>query len=456
MLMELPWHTEAEAAAFALQAIAAREASARGTLPGRWRGDRRAAIPSTPNAGAAPRQHRQRRQERAARLAVMALRTHVAIARAGDERNRNLEAFAAVIDGTTPSPTDEPLLMRAQLMLPDTRLSAAGTLESATLFGALEGALMRNAASPAPLTFRWADGPDLKGRMTIQPRRLVSAMTSPVVSTPAEWLRPRWLTDHELPPRCAASPSADRTHAVITPRGARASLLLDAGWRTTPLREWPVAVVAEIHGRHWHVALSQEHDGHVCARAGDDTSVATASITGVPYTAAWADDEHVLVTTSTGLWEWAPGTPARHLADVPAAAIIEISGGSVRLDPIPIVDGRYDPRVLGVGWHVNLADGAVAPNALAVPGQSWSRTQRGRLVATAHPESNLIRLEADNRMCWLAWHRPRGVVWIDEHLLIWGADGRVAVVGDAWSTVTATLASTSQDAYVSAPEGQQA
>jgi hypothetical protein len=454
LLMELPWQPDAEAAVLALQAIAAREASARRTLPGRWRSDRRADVEATPDHGAAVG---TRHRERAARLAVMALRTHLAIARAGDARSSYLDVFAAVIDGCTPSPTDEPLLMRARLTLPDARLTAAGSIGSAALLSAIEGALIPGDATAAPLTFGWADGPGVQGAVTIQQRCRASATTPIVFGPPAGWLRHGWRSDHQLPPHCAASPSSDGRHAVITPRGARASLLMDADGRVASLREWPEALTAEIQGRRWHVALSQERDGHVFARAiHDDAAIMTAAITGVPYTAAWADDDRVLVTTSTGLWEWAPGNPARHVADVPPAAIVDISGDGVRLDPIPLVNGRYEVRVLGEGWRVDLAAGTVAPRALDQAGQAWSRTRRGRLVATAHPDSNLICLDAGTGVCWLAWHRPRGVVWIDQHLVIWGADGRVALVRDAWSTVTAALTAPPSPLHVTSPERQQA
>ena len=161
------------------------------------------------------------------------------------------------------------------------------------------------------------------------------------------------------------------------------------------------------------------------------------------------------MTTSTGLWEWRPGTPARLVVDVPPAAIVDVIGDSVRLDPIPVLDGRYEPRRLSEGWRIDLADSTVTRQALDAAGQAWGRTQRERVIAIAHPESNLIRLDADNTSCWLAWHRPRGVVWLDEHLLIWGADGRIALVRDAWSTVTSALTGASPAVQLAMHEGRE-
>jgi hypothetical protein len=210
------------------------------------------------------------------------------------------------------------------------------------------------------------------------------------------------------------------------------------------LREWPMALVAELRGARWHVALNQEHHGEVRARAADDPDdIVTAAITGIPYTAAWASDDCVLVTTSTGLWEWTPRRAARLVAAVPAAAIIDVSAESVRLDPIPVIDGHYQPRVLSEGWHVSRAHGTITRHVLDAAGQAWSRTTRGAVVATAHPEAHVIRFDSSDTTCWLAWHRPRGVAWIDDQLLVWGADGRVALVPDAWSHVTGALAGTS-------------
>ena len=126
------------------------------------------------------------------------------------------------------------------------------------------------------------------------------------------------------------------------------------------------------------------------------------------------------------------------------------------VDPIPLIDGRYEPRMLVEGWSVDLSNGTITHETLDHAGQAWSRTRRDHLVATTHPESNLIRLSSESTACWLAWHRPRGVVWIGEHLLISGADGRVALVRDAWATVTSVLASTSTDLHATAPERQEA
>ncbi|AMY10385.1 hypothetical protein LuPra_03615 [Luteitalea pratensis] len=454
LLIELPWRPDAEAAVLGLQALAAGEARARASLPGRWRTDGRATVVASSGA-LGPGAHR--RQERAARLAAMALRTQLAICRAAERPDPALHVCAAVIDGCVPNASDEAFVVHARMAFPGAQLSVAGTIASTTLLSALEGALMRaDATPPQPLTFRWTDGPALHAQVAIRPRRRASTTASLDCRMPCAWLRPRWLTDHGLPPSHAASPSSDGRYAVLTPRGARASVLVDSAGLSTPLREWPVALVAELQGPHWHVALSQEHDGHVCARATNDpTTVIGASITGVPYTAAWADDHRVLVTTSTGLWEWRPGTPARLVVDVPPAAIVDVTRDSVRLDPIPVLDGRHEPRRLSEGWRIDLVDSTVTRQALDAAGQAWGRTQRGDVIAIAHPESNLIRLDADNTSCWLAWHRPRGVVWLDEHLLIWGADGRIALVRDAWSTVTSALTGASPALQLAMHEGRE-
>jgi hypothetical protein len=453
-LMELPWHADAEAAVFALQALAAREADTRQSLPGRWRPDGLPASLTPPGSAHAVA---RRQQERAARLAVMALRTHAAICRAGDERKPDHAVCAAVIDGCAPDASDQALVVRARLSLPGGHVSAAGTIAVPTLFSAIEGALIpMDGLRLQPLTFEWTDGPRLHAQVAIRPRR---AARTPawIGSAPTAWLRPRWLTGRGLHPCSAAYPGVDGRHAILTPRGAHASMRVDIEGQCTPLPEWPVPLVAELHGPRWHVALSQEHDGHVCARPVDDVErVVGASITGAPYTAAWIDDERLLVTSSTGLWEWTPGSPARHVASVPAAAIVDVSAGHVWIDPIPLLGGRYQPRTFDEGWHVDLADGTIARHALDEAGQAWSRTRRGSVVATAHPDMNVIRWEAGAATCWLAWHRPRGVVWIEDHLLVWGADGRVALVRDAWPLVTHALRSASPALHGSANGGRPA
>ena len=223
---------------------------------------------------------------------------------------------------------------------------------------------------------------------------------------------------------------------LLTPRRASASVVMDAHGGCVQTRPWPMPLTGELHGAAWHVAWSQARGGRLSARRPDEEAIVEADVSGLPLTAAWIDPTRVVVTTTDGVWDWLPGSPARLVARLPASVVVSVDAGEVRLDPIPMREGRYVPHPLDEGWTLDLATHSVRRRALGPARQAWGQDRYAGVVATAHPEAHAIALSAANGTTWMAWPCPRGVAWIGQTLVVWGADGRVGRVPGAWAAVT--------------------
>ena len=118
---------------------------------------------------------------------------------------------------------------------------------------------------------------------------------------------------------------------------------------------------------------------------------------GLPLTAAWIDPTRVVVTTTDGVWDWLPGSPARLVARLPASVVVSVDAGEVRLDPIPMREGRYVPRPLDEGWTLDLATHTVRRRTLGPARQAWGQDRYAGVVATAHPEAHVVALSSVER-----------------------------------------------------------
>jgi len=232
------------------------------------------------------------------------------------------------------------------------------------------------------------------------------------------------------------APMIGGERCLLTPRRATASVVMDAHGRCVQARPWPMPLTGELHGAAWHVAWSQARDGRLAARRPDEEAIVEADITGLPLTAAWIDPMRVVVTTTDGVWDWLPGSPARLVARLPASALVSVDAGEVRLDPIPMREGRYVPRPMDEGWTLDLATHTVRQRTLGPARQAWGQDRYAGVVATAHPEAHVVAISSANGTTWMAWPCPRGVAWVGHTLVVWGADGRVGRVPDAWAAVT--------------------
>jgi hypothetical protein len=249
------------------------------------------------------------------------------------------------------------------------------------------------------------------------------------------WMRVRWLTDEGLPPCLMGSP-LDERRAVLTSRPSTSSVAIDADGQVTPLPSWPTTIVNEIHNDRWQVAWSQQPVRQLLARRASlasDAPCIAATLDALPITAAWVGTDTVVVSTDTGLWRWTPGSdrdPER-IANVPPSAIVTVEGHKVQLDPVPLNNvGALMRERCAVGWSVDHQSGRIEERALGLAAQAWGRASCGDFIATAHPESDVIRIEraVGSTGVWLAWPSPRGVAWLGDSLLVWGRDGAVGLV----------------------------
>lgn len=265
-----------------------------------------------------------------------------------------------------------------------------------------------------------------------------------VCETPLRWLTPRWLTDQGMK-RCVMGASLDEQRAIVTPRASAHSLLIDANGHTVACAPWPAHIVAELHTDRWDVAWSQV-TRQLFARRPDGSEPHDVTLEPLPLTAAWADADTLLVSADDGLWRWSPGQAAERIVEMPPSVIVAIDAERILLDPVPLVGGVLTRERHANGWTLprDILRGApprLVERPLGPAGQAWGRAVRHDIVAQAHPDADLIRLESRSsaRGAWLAWPRPRGVAWLGDELLVWGADGSVGLLS-AWSALAETLA----------------
>ncbi|MEZ5319966.1 MAG: 6-hydroxymethylpterin diphosphokinase MptE-like protein [Vicinamibacterales bacterium] len=253
------------------------------------------------------------------------------------------------------------------------------------------------------------------------------------VPVPA-WSHARRLQDDGLPACLIASPFApDR--AIVTPRGGRASFVVDASGSWEAGADWPDPIVGEARGRAGAIAWTHASSVELLHRASDAGPVARAAVPFQPYAIAWLDDR-AIVSGSDGLWAWRPGHAPERLADLPPSVLVAIDGGAATLDPLPIVDGRLTRERLTRGWRVDLESGQVAARALPPAGQAWSHAPGPTMDATTFPDADVVRLSprpapgSESAPRWLAWPRPRTAVWLGASLLVNTARGDVIVFPD--------------------------
>lgn len=265
-----------------------------------------------------------------------------------------------------------------------------------------------------------------------------------VCEAPLRWLTPRWLTDQGMK-RCVMGASLDEQRAIVTPRASAHSLLIDADGRTVPCVPWPGHIVAEIHTDRWHVAWSQV-TRQLFARRPDGSEPHEVTLEPLPLTAAWTDADTLLVSTDAGLWRWSPGQAPERIVELPPSAIVSIDADRILLDPVPLVGGVLTRERHANGWTLSRDVLSGAPvrlieRPLGPAGQAWGRAVRQDVVTQAHPDADLIHFESrsSSRGAWLAWPRPRGVAWLGDELLVWGAEGSVGLLS-AWSALAETLA----------------
>lgn len=258
---------------------------------------------------------------------------------------------------------------------------------------------------------------------------------------PVTWLDPRWLTDLGLP-RCVMGTRLDARRALLTPRHAAQSLIVDQHGQATDGRPWPVNLVGEIHGREWHVGWTQPAPGTLLARRPDGSDLQVATIDALPISAAWLRDTDVVISTDCGIWQWRPGAEPVRLAALPPSVIVGTNHARLTLDPVPLVDGQLTRQRLTQGWTLDYRTGNVSLRSTGPVGQSWGSDVAAGLEARAFPESGVIRIgfDAGSRALWMVWPRPRGVAWLGPSLLVWGTDGRVGLVTDAVSRLRAAAA----------------
>jgi hypothetical protein len=426
-LLDLSWRQDAGSDALALLALATDGVARGGRLPVTWRPHRTG--PRQPAAGddRTVRRHRERR----ARWALTSLVSYVESLAAATLPPDRL-ALAHLLDQGPGEGPGGPVRLGLAVRAGDARWRMATTMSSVDLFVVLAGALLppTDGSAPARADLGWSIGP-VRAHLRIHLPHGVRVAHPCDVGRPHGWLEPTWVTDPKLRDCPMGAPVMGGHRCVLTPRRATASVVMDADGRHVPSRPWPMPLTGELHGQAWHVAWSQARDGQVAARRPGAETIVEADITGLPLTAAWIDPTRVVVTTTDGVWDWVPGSPARLLARLPASAIVSVEAGQVRLDPIPMRDGRYVPAPLDAGWTLDLATSTVRPRPLGPARQAWAEDRHAGVVATAHPEAHVVALSHARRTTWMAWPCPRGVAWVADTLIVWGADGRVGRVPGA-------------------------
>jgi hypothetical protein len=299
---------------------------------------------------------------------------------------------------------------------------------------------LRHATPSIDVTLSVAIGSD-----ALDPRRLW-------LTQPLDRMRVRWLTEEGLP-KCLMGSVLDGVRVLLTPRPSTHSLVVDADGRATPAMPWPATIVGELHNDAWHIAWAYQPERQLLARRPGSSDLCVARLDVSPFTAAWVDSETVVVSTNAGLWRWTPGQAPQRIADVPPSAIVAVEGNHIQVDPIPLsAAGGLARERRSVGWTVDRETGRVEERTLGWAAQAWSRASCGDLVATTHPDSDMIRLDrrSTSEAAWLAWPSPRGVAWMGEALMVWGTDGAVGLLpgcSGRLSTLLPTGAASANDPF---------
>ncbi len=431
-LLDLPWRYDAGPDALVLLALATDGVARGGRLPVTWRAPRANAGDRPTGDARAARRDRERR----ARWALASLATFVERTPAGTASPAHV-ALSKLLDRGPRACPGAPVRLRLDVCTTDGRWRMATTMATVDLFSVLAGALLPSAgrSEPSPTDLGWSIG-SVHVRLRVRLPADARAAHPCDVERPYRWLEPAWVTEAHLRDCPMGAPMIGGERCLLTPRRATASVVMDAHGGYVQARPWPMPLTGELHGAAWHVAWSQACDGRLVARRPDEDAIVEADVTGRPLTAAWIDPTRVVVTTTDGVWDWRPGSPARLVARLPASVVVSVDAGEVQLDPIPMRESRYVPCPLDDGWTLDLATHTVRRRTLGPARQAWGQDRHAGVVATAHPEAHVVALSSVSGTTWMAWPCPRGVAWIGHTLIVWGADGRVARVPGAWAAVT--------------------
>lgn len=423
-LLDLPWWPGAHADVIALLGLATDRMTSDGVLPRRWE--------TPPPASTGPMDTRRTGRERRATAAA----TTLAAATRASCGSKADAIVLAVLDRIASGAAQGPVRLSIRATAGARRRRLATSMGVTPFFTAIAGAVFAALPNPAvrSVETRWC-APQMDLRFSAELRSSARRPLPCDFATLVAVLEPRWLDDPALRNCPMGATLGDARGCLLTPREATASIALDASLGLTPSRPWDMPLAGECHGRVWHVAWSQTRGGRLAARRADGSGLVEGELRGVPLTVAFRDDDVILVTTTEGLWRWTPGTSPRLLAPLPPAVIVEVDGDAVVLDPIPLVDGRYVSSPREEGWVVD-ATGVAHIRPLGAAAQAWGRDQVADVVATAYPDTHLISLSTSARTVWMAWPAPRGLAWMNDSLVVWGADGRVATVAGARTAAT--------------------
>ena len=250
-------------------------------------------------------------------------------------------------------------------------------------------------------------------------------------SSHASVIRPRWITDERLRNATVAYPIEDgvvcaRLHAtesfIVRDDG---SIQLHNRWPRPTTSELPFGEGGAIAWDQGGTLPSGTLPSYVMYRRTPSDEVTIEELPFRPGIATWWNGRMYWASLGSDvrpgreLVSWAPGEAVRFEVDDLFLYDMHPEAGWLVLEPRFIgSDNKPARKRLHQGWRWRPADGLVS-RELGPYGSSSARSRSNGWTATAYPESDLVRLEADNgQSLSMTVFYPYRLAWVGRSLLV--------------------------------------
>jgi hypothetical protein len=234
---------------------------------------------------------------------------------------------------------------------------------------------------------------------------------------------------------------------VCVPIHGRASMLVRENGCIEPHLGWPRPIYGELpFGADGSVAWSNGHSGwslagsgYVMHRRRRDGEVTVMDLPFRPTQGVWSRGCLYWTCFPSGVGYWTPGEEPRFLLpDLPLFAVCP-DADALLLEPcVRDCDGQLQRRLLTEGWRWRIGS-APSRVQLGAFGAASDRSAGTRWTAVAHPEADVIALEASGgHRALLRCYYPSRLAWLGQSLLVSTVSGelllfeQLAPVLDEW------------------------